>query len=410
MRTRSIPIRPIWRYMLLGAFFTALWLSPAPAPANAPQAVADGAGSNVDPEPERSLVALNVVARSSATPVVATEAPRPSASISASATPEPTRAATSPPVLASPSPSATPGRVAAPAPPRTFSNPVIDRDFPDPDLLRVGASYYAYATNSGGTNVQVASSRDLVAWERLGDALPSLPAWARPGRTWAPDVSATPFGFVLYFTAQHADSGRQCIGVATSVSPAGPFRAAASPIMCQLDLGGSIDPASFVDADGTRYLAWKNDGNCCRIQTRIFVQRVSANGLTLEGSATAILAADRAWEGGIIEAPTLWRQGGRYYAFYSANGYAGANYAIGYAVADSIVGPYRKADVPWISSAGAVVGPGGQDIVIAPDGSTWLAYHSWDPSNRYRRLNLDRLAWNGAAPVAVPSLGPQPVP
>jgi beta-xylosidase len=32
-------------------------------------------------------------------------------------------------------------------------NPVYTRDFPDPFVLKVGATYYAYATNGNGSNV-----------------------------------------------------------------------------------------------------------------------------------------------------------------------------------------------------------------------------------------------------------------
>ena len=288
--------------------------------------------------------------------------------------------------------------MAAATPRRLYANPVIDRDFPDPDILDAGGTYYAFGTNAAGLNVQVARSLDLVSWTGAGDALPVLPAWARAGRTWAPDVSETMNGFVLYFTAQHAASGRQCIGVATSASPGGPFLAASAPLVCQLELGGSIDPASFVDADGTRYLAWKNDGNCCALPTRIFAQRLSPNGLALEGAPTVLLGADREWEGGIVEAPTLWRAGGRYYLFYSANGYAGARYAIGYAVADRVLGPYRKGDDRVLATTGGLIGPGGQDVLVATDGSTWLAYHSWDVSHRYRRLNLEPLLWRDGVP------------
>src|ERR671922_790203 len=136
--------------------------------------------------------------------------------------------------------------MAAATPRRLYANPVIDRDFPDPDILDAGGTYYAFGTNAAGLNVQVARSLDLVSWTGAGDALPVLPAWARAGRTWAPDVSETMNGFVLYFTARHAASGRQCIGVATSASPGGPFLAASAPLVCQLELGGLIDPAAFV--------------------------------------------------------------------------------------------------------------------------------------------------------------------
>jgi len=44
----------------------------------------------------------------------------------------------------------------------TFRNPVYDRDFPDPFVLKVGDTYYAYATNGDGKQVQTLTSKDLV--------------------------------------------------------------------------------------------------------------------------------------------------------------------------------------------------------------------------------------------------------
>ncbi|HUQ41940.1 MAG TPA: glycoside hydrolase family 43 protein [Candidatus Limnocylindrales bacterium] len=291
-----------------------------------------------------------------------------------------------------------------------FTNPVIARDFPDPDVLRVGSTYYAFATNSGPVNVQVARSFDLVTWTAMPDALPSLPAWARPGWTWAPDVSATSGGFVLYFVARHAASGKQCIGVATATVASGPFRAAAAPLVCPLELGGAIDPASFVDAGGGRYLIWKNDGNCCSIPTRIYAQRISADGLALTAPAVVLLTNDREWEGDVIEAPTIWLQDGRYHLFYSANGYAGGAYSIGHAVGDSITGPFRKDAGPWMQSSQNVIGPGGQDIVRTPDGRTWLAYHTWTSSHAFRELDLGELTWTANGPAITRTRGAQPAP
>ena len=61
----------------------------------------------------------------------------------------------------------------------TFTNPVLDANFPDPFILKDGGRYYAYATNGSKGNVPYAVSRDLVSWETRGDALPRLPAWAQ---------------------------------------------------------------------------------------------------------------------------------------------------------------------------------------------------------------------------------------
>ena len=108
-------------------------------------------------------------------------------------------------------------------------NPVLDRDFADPGLLRVGPTYYAYATNSAGIHVQVARSTNLVNWDYLGEALPHLPDWAVPRfkYTWAPTV----FGpgeageFIMYYVTRYnwALAGTQAIGRAIARCPEGPF-------------------------------------------------------------------------------------------------------------------------------------------------------------------------------------------
>ena len=146
-------------------------------------------------------------------------------------------------------------------------NPVYARDFPDPFVLRVGDTYYAYATNGNGANVQTASSKDLVHWRPGPDALPKVGSWDFAGNTWAPEVVARPDGtYVLYYTAS---SGTQCIGRAVSKTPQGPFHDTfGGALVCQKADGGSIDP----DPSGG-YLYWKNDGNSIGRPTRIWAQR-----------------------------------------------------------------------------------------------------------------------------------------
>ena len=320
-----------------------------------------------------------------------------------------------PPTRAGPTPSPT-------LSPDEFRNPVINLDFPDPDILKVGDTYYAYSTNSGSTNIQMARSQDLVHWEFLNGALPALPLWAKPqaGLTWAPDVTTGRDGssYVMYFTSRDEASDKQCIGVATAPGPEGPFRAAGSmnekALICQSAEGGSIDPASFTDDDGSRYLLWKNDGNCCGIETRIYLQKVSADGLTLEGEPAVLIKNDLGWEGNLVEGPTLFKHNGKYYLFYSANAYNTERYAVGYAVADDIMGPYVKNPRPLLETdmqKGGAFGPGGQDILFDKDGETWIAYHSWDPTVSYRGMQIDPLTWQGDTPVVEgPKRTPQQLP
>jgi len=303
-----------------------------------------------------------------------------------------------------------------------FRNPVIASDFPDPSILKVGSTYYAYATTDANDNLQAARSTDLVHWTRLPDPLPHLPNWhpSTKGYTWAPEVVQIGAGFVMYYTARLAEIGRQCISVASGSDPAGPFADRRSqPLVCQRDLGGSIDPSRFVDADGTAFLIWKNDGNCCGLPTEIWAQRLSDDGLSLKGEAKSLgVRNDRTWEGNLIEAPVVVLHDHTYYLFYSANNYAGPDYAVGYATAKSLFGPWMKApENPILRTRAPAAGPGGQAIVEGPQGDLWMAYHAWDAgrigydSGGKRAMWIDRLTFEaGRAVVHGPTASPQALP
>jgi arabinan endo-1,5-alpha-L-arabinosidase len=75
----------------------------------------------------------------------------------ASSEPTPTPAVEAPPAAAAPTddtpatPAPTPTEAVQPG--VTFRNPVLRNDFPDPHIIQVDGTYYAYATNSAGRNV-----------------------------------------------------------------------------------------------------------------------------------------------------------------------------------------------------------------------------------------------------------------
>ena len=294
---------------------------------------------------------------------------------------------------------------------RASAPPVHPGDFADPFVLRVDGSYFAYATQAGGHDVQVMRSSDLVAWEHLGNALGGLPAWAAAGRTWAPVVLPRADGavtcYVLYYVVREPTSDRQAISVARASSPAGPFvDTSAAPIVFQLDRGGSIDPSPFVDQDGTAYLLWKSDDNALRRPSRLWIQALAEDGLALTGHPTELLAHDRAWERPLVEAPSMVRVGRRYYLFYSANWWESARYSVGYAIAPSATGPFRKVTRarPWFRSGGEAGGPGGQEFFTAADGALHMAYHGWTPDSvgygggGARSLRIARVGFVGGRP------------
>lgn len=285
-------------------------------------------------------------------------------------------------------------------------SPVYAGDAPDPQAIRAGDTWYLFHTNARGANVPVLTSPDLRRWTPAGDALPALPGWAEPGRTWAPEVIAlAPDRYVLYSTVADRASGRQCIGRAVSATPGGPYRdESGAPLVCQGDLGGSIDASPFRDRDGTLYLLWKNDGNAVGQDTWLWSQRLSADRLRLAGQPVQLLKQTEPWEGKVVEGPFLWRHDDRLLLFYAANAYDTAAYAEGYAVCDTPLGPCRKAlRNPILASAGPVSGPGHASMV-EQDGRTWLLYHAWPPGAEGsvtpgRQLWLSEVTWDGDRPV-----------
>lgn len=320
------------------------------------------------------------------------------------------------------------GACVTPAPSGPLYPPVIRADFPDPFLLEYSGGYLAYATNTDNANVQMASSADLATWRvlfddpaagKLHDALPVLPSWAQAGDTWAPEVIQISGTWVLYFTARDTASGLQCVGVATSADPRGPFTSPApQPLVCQTALGGSIDPSPFRDADGQLYLYFKNDGNnpVADKPTQIFAQRLAADGLSLTGSPVSLVQNDQPWEGRVVEAPTMVVRGGAYTLFFSANDYGWqpsqrvSSYAIGYATCQGPLGPCAdNPDNPFLASSvqPCLSGPGHQ-TVFQSGGKEYFAFHSWSatkdcaPANLGRFMHLVQLSWQDGAPRLSP--------
>lgn len=286
--------------------------------------------------------------------------------------------------------------------------PVDPRDFPDPFVLSVGGSFYAFATNAGTTNVQVMSSTDLVHWQSEPDALPNLPGWAAEGSTWAPTVLPRGDGYVLYYTVREPTAGRQAISAAYSSVPQGPYADGSSaPLIYQLSLGGSIDASPFVDTDGTAYLVWKADANAIQQPSSLWIQGLDADGLSMSGQPSQLLRHDAEWENPLIEAPSLVLAAGTYFLFYSANWWNTDHYAIGYATAAHVLGPYTKVTTrrPWFASDRGVAGPGGQEWFTDSAGTRRMAYHGWEPSavgypHGARSLRLASVSFEAGGPLA----------
>ncbi|GAA1949366.1 glycoside hydrolase family 43 protein [Amycolatopsis minnesotensis] len=295
-------------------------------------------------------------------------------------------------VFAQAVPAVASGRAAAPV-------LLLAQNFADPDVVRTDAGYVGFSTSSGAGNVPYAvSAAPGSGWAVKGDALPNPPRWATPGGFWAPDVARrADGGFVLYFSATVAASGQMCVGAATSGDPAGPYHPAGdAALVCVPGDSGDIDPQTFVDGDGRRYLLYKSNGARTGSPAAIWLQELEADALTLKGPRTELLRADLAAEKSVVEAPSMVKRQDGYTLFYSADTFQSSGYHTSYANAPALTGPFVKSDAPLLGTRPGLDGPGGADVV---DGH--LFFHGWlDPGHTSRGLYTLPLSFDGERPVA----------
>lgn len=200
----------------------------------------------------------------------------------------------------------------------------------------------------------------------------------------------------MYYSAvTQENTGRHCIGVAIADgdNPAGPYVPVSSdPFACPIDQGGAIDASGFQDADGTRYVLYKVDGNnvghggdCNNgvepiAPTPIMLQQVQEDGLTPVGDAVQLIDRDDS-DGPLVEAPSMVRSDdGAYILFYSTHCFTDTKYDVRYATASSIKGPYTKTGNSLLASDDELRGPGG--ATVKEDGK--ILFHGWCNNNSGR--------------------------
>lgn len=316
----------------------------------------------------------------------------------------------------------------AQTPAATYSNPVLDADFPDPAVMRApDGSYYVHATQSSVEgrvlNIQVAHSPDLVHWRHLGDALPVKPAWAsRTQDFWAPHVIHADGRYFLYYSAKPdaalTDPAQGlCLAVATADRPEGPFTDSGRPLQCGPGFV-NIDPMAYDDpATGRRLLYWGSGFGPIKVQ-ELGPDRMSfAPGSLPVDLVRTIPDDDPANYQRLVEGAWVIRRGGYYYLFYSGDNCCGehAHYALMVARSRSATGPFDTlAEATGARSSvilqrrGPWIAPGHASVIEDARGQTWVLYHAVnsgrprtrdvDDVNSRRVMLIDRLRWRDGWP------------
>lgn len=301
---------------------------------------------------------------------------------------------------------------------QVYTNPVHSKDFPDPHVFTHDGRFYAYATQgSGHHGFQVMESTDLVTWTHRGIAF--KPPWSEI-HFWAPEVVKYRGQFYMTYSAKNPNTGRHDIGMAVAGSPLGPFEHRSILVSGGDNQAGVIDATVFFDVDNKPYLIYSEE------EPRTIALCALSSDLLHAGSKKVVLIRpDLEWEGNVTEAPTMVRRDGIYYLFYSGGWYQSTKtskikYAVAYATAKSLEGPYTKNPEPILQSApGEVWGPGHQCVVEVTPGDWWMIYHGWNNVNepKYgsnpsgRTMRIDRLVWfEGKPRVIGPTSTPRPAP
>lgn len=310
-----------------------------------------------------------------------------------------------------------------------YTNPVLDRDFPDPAVLRApDGVFHAYATQSESgdrmLNIQVARSRDLVAWEHMGDALPEKPRWAAAKQNfWAPHVIHDPLQkkYFMYYSAEPNAATGKCLAVASADRPAGPFTDLGRPLLCGEGIE-HIDPMAFDDPQtGKRLLYWGSGSKPIR------VQELAADRLRFAPGSTPkdVLFPEesRAYRSLIEGAWVLYRDGA-YYLFYSGDRCCAREprYAVMVARSADAAGPFVTLLDPILERSKDWIAPGHNSVIRDDAGIDWILYHAYETGrfgtgDRQRVMLLDRIVWidgwprieddrPSATPAAPPFLRP----
>ncbi|MDE6018827.1 MAG: glycoside hydrolase 43 family protein [Muribaculaceae bacterium] len=267
-----------------------------------------------------------------------------------------------------------------------YQNPIINADYSDPDVVRVGKDYYM--TSSSFANLpalQILHSNDLVNWTIVGAVADKYPAPEFDGVShgngvWAPSIR---FHNGKYYV-MYGDPDRG-IYVADATDPKGPW----SPLRLIYPVVGVIDPCPFWDEDGRAYIAHGYAGSRAGVKSILGM-------IEMTPDATGVIGVDRVIYDGHVENETIegakmYKRGPWYYIFSPAGGVA-----TGWQVvmrSKKPWGPYEQRNVMEQGDTD-INGPHQGAWIDTPDGKEHWFIHFQDKGPYGRVINLQPMVWN----------------
>jgi arabinan endo-1,5-alpha-L-arabinosidase len=147
------------------------------------------------------------------------------------------------------------------------------------------------------------------------------------------------------------------------------------------------------------------------MSTPIRARRIADDGRSMSGENRIVLCNDLDWEGHLIEGPFVTFEQDRYWLFYAGNDFSTPSYGIGVAVADHVLGPYRKQGSPLLKSSREWTAPGHASVAPGLDGKPQIFFHAFHPGtggyNAFRALLTAGLRFEGETVEVVELTEPQ---
>ena len=292
-----------------------------------------------------------------------------------------------------------------------YVNPVLNADYSDPDVCRVGDDFYMTSSSFACfPGLQILHSTDLVNWEIIGAALTDYPGpgWSdsRPWETlsqqldkpyddvpdshawrtvpqhgngvWAPAIRYHEGYFYIYC----GDPDRGVFMVRTD-DPRGRWE---DPVWV-VKAKGYIDPCPFWDEDGKAYLSHGCAGSRAGIKSVLFVAPMSPDGTRLLGQSRIVYDGHETQP--TIEGTKFYKRDGYYYIFSPAGGVP-----TGWQVvlrSRSPWGPYEE-KVVMAEGRSGVNGPHQGAWIDTPAGEHWFM-HFQDKDAYGRVVHLQPMEW-----------------
>ena len=263
----------------------------------------------------------------------------------------------------------------------TYINPVLNIDFSDPDVIRVGEKYYMVASDFHFMGMQVLESDDLLNWHYVSQVFRRIdePGWDAnshyAGGSWAPSIRYHDGRFYIFFCTP--DEG---LYMSSATDAHGPW----SPLHLVKRVARWEDPCPLWDDDGQAYLGRSRHG-----AGPIIVHRMSPDGLQLLDDGVTV------YTGPVAEGTKWLKRNGFYYLIIPEGGVGQGWQTV--LRSKNVYGPYEKRVVLEQGST-PVNGPHQGALVDTPQG-TWWFYHFQETPVLGRVVHLQPARWKDDWPL-----------